>query len=1032
MDEEGEEPLSQMSLAELKRRGYSLDEISRIFTGEPIPSSRYPAGSFATPASRPYRPATGNGATNGANGASRPMRRGTPFPPPALPRRAAPVGTYTPSLAPYPAPSPAKKQWSPVGAIKSHARTPSVSKIGATPRATPSTLAGRRHVSVRKTPAGSREMPGAADTTSATAHRILATLGKIPSPLPSDRLTDARSMQKTLGKRHLETPSSSRDAENGHGRRPSVKPPPIAKRQRLDEDSFARVPHKAKTALHDDYYEREHEEEEEEETYGEEGRTTTQDEQLRGREREESSTSFGLPKPSRTDKRPSSALPSDSEHSAPSFISPIVASESIFSYKATTVVNGKAKEDEEEEEEEQTLTKRKRKEQESPRPVGLALKGKDEGEAAAAAATEEKKEPAPFASLPSFGMPSTSASSAPSTSFFAMGASSAPAPESASAGSVDFGGFAMPAKDSKKDEAAAPKTDFSGFSFGKTEGTSVLSDTFSSFIAPHPSTAAAVESAPAAVSFGGFSVPVAAKKDGWECACCTESNPESATSCGVCMVPRPAPKAAAPVAEAAKKEEEKPAPATSFGSFLPVSADAATKPESPKPEASPVLKETVVAVKDKETTAAPTLASPFTFGFSADTSKPKEKETKEPAPVAEEKPALAFSAEKPKEEAKPATDLFGGFKSDFKSDFGSGSTPSFGTSTFSLTSSTPSTSLSLSASTESSATSAAATSLFAPSSSTGMQKPFMFGSTDQDKAKEEPPKQKETAAPASAPFNFGFGGSAFGAPAKKEEEDTMADSAEPSASTAASAPFGGSTFAAPSSTPAASSIFSFGAPAETPSLPATSAPSSGMFMFGGSAPASAPAPSLTASGSFPFGSTASTPAFPAATSSAFTAPSTSTSFGGFGAPSSGGESAFSPAASVFGAPQAAAPTSTFGASAPFSSPFGASTGATSTFGSAGAFGDTGSSLASSGTFATTPFGAQPAAPTSFGGGAFGAQPSAAAASPFPTFGGAPSASFGAAPAPAAGGAFSLGAAPAAAPGGRRVLRGARRGRGGAH
>lgn len=190
-----------------------------------------------------------------------------------------------------------------------------------------------------------------------------------------------------------------------------------------------------------------------------------------------------------------------------------VASESIFSYKATTVVNGKAKEDEEEEEEEQTLTKRKRKEQESPRPVGLALKGKDEGEAAAAAATEEKKEPAPFASLPSFGMPSTSASSAPSTSFFAMGASSAPAAESASAGSVDFGGFAMPAKDSKKDEAAAPKTDFSGFSFGKTEGTSVLSDTFSSFIAPHPSTAAAVESAPAAVSFGGFSVPVAAKKD---------------------------------------------------------------------------------------------------------------------------------------------------------------------------------------------------------------------------------------------------------------------------------------------------------------------------------------------------------------------------------------------------------------------------------------------------------------------------------------------------------------------------------------
>jgi hypothetical protein len=102
-----------------------------------------------------------------------------------------------------------------------------------------------------------------------------------------------------------------------------VQPPPIAKRQRLDEDSFARVPHKAKTALHDDYYEREHEEEEEE-TYGEEGRTTTQDEQLRGREREESSTSFGLPKPSRTDKRPSSALPSDSEPSAPStFISPI-------------------------------------------------------------------------------------------------------------------------------------------------------------------------------------------------------------------------------------------------------------------------------------------------------------------------------------------------------------------------------------------------------------------------------------------------------------------------------------------------------------------------------------------------------------------------------------------------------------------------------------------------------------------------------------------------------------------------------------
>src|SRR3989344_8184862 len=98
-----------------------------------------------------------------------------------------------------------------------------------------------------------------------------------------------------------------------------MQPPPVAKRQRLDEDSFARVLHKGKTALHDDYYEREHEEEEEE-TYGEEGRTT-QAEQLRGREREESSTSFGLPKPSRTDKRPSAALPSESEPST--FISPI-------------------------------------------------------------------------------------------------------------------------------------------------------------------------------------------------------------------------------------------------------------------------------------------------------------------------------------------------------------------------------------------------------------------------------------------------------------------------------------------------------------------------------------------------------------------------------------------------------------------------------------------------------------------------------------------------------------------------------------
>jgi hypothetical protein len=100
-----------------------------------------------------------------------------------------------------------------------------------------------------------------------------------------------------------------------------MQPPPVAKRQRLDEDSFARVPHKGKTALHDDYYEREHEEEEEDETYAEEGRTTTQAEQLRGREREESSTSFGLPKPSRTDKRPSAALPSESEPST--FISPI-------------------------------------------------------------------------------------------------------------------------------------------------------------------------------------------------------------------------------------------------------------------------------------------------------------------------------------------------------------------------------------------------------------------------------------------------------------------------------------------------------------------------------------------------------------------------------------------------------------------------------------------------------------------------------------------------------------------------------------
>jgi hypothetical protein len=110
MDEEAEEQprLSHMSLAELKRRGYSLDEISKIFNSESVaapapPTSRYPSSSFATPASRPYRPEI----SNGANGGSRVPRRGTPFAPPALPRRAAPVGTYTPSLAPYPAPSPA-------------------------------------------------------------------------------------------------------------------------------------------------------------------------------------------------------------------------------------------------------------------------------------------------------------------------------------------------------------------------------------------------------------------------------------------------------------------------------------------------------------------------------------------------------------------------------------------------------------------------------------------------------------------------------------------------------------------------------------------------------------------------------------------------------------------------------------------------------------------------------------------------------------------------------------------------------------
>lgn len=69
------------------------------------------------------------------------------------------------------------------------------------------------------------------DSTSATAHRILATLGKIPSPLPvrkahylfplqvwrssqfylqNDRMSDARTLQKVLGKRHLDTPSATR------------------------------------------------------------------------------------------------------------------------------------------------------------------------------------------------------------------------------------------------------------------------------------------------------------------------------------------------------------------------------------------------------------------------------------------------------------------------------------------------------------------------------------------------------------------------------------------------------------------------------------------------------------------------------------------------------------------------------------------------------------------------------------------------------------------------------------------------------
>jgi hypothetical protein len=167
---------------------------------------------------------------------------------------------------------------------------------------------------------------------------------------------------------------------------------------------------------------------------------------------------------------------------------------------ATT--NGKKEVDEEE----QSL-KRKKKDQESPKAPTLTDKGELEGK-------EEKKEPAPFASIPSLGLPSSSPSSA-STSFFGMGApaSSASSSDSTSTGNFtgDFG-FAVPAQDGKeKDESTAPKSDFGGFNFGKTDTApdSGFSG-FSAFAASQPSTAAAADSAAPATL--GFSIPAAAAK----------------------------------------------------------------------------------------------------------------------------------------------------------------------------------------------------------------------------------------------------------------------------------------------------------------------------------------------------------------------------------------------------------------------------------------------------------------------------------------------------------------------------------------
>lgn len=198
---------------------------------------------------------------------------------------------------------------------------------------------------------------------------------------------------------------------------------------------------------------------------------------------------------------------------------------------ATTAAPEDEKEEKKEKEKEQTTQAAEQPEKVEKKEEKEEEEEKEEKEEEQKPSDEDKKETAKvdFGKTPenitvaqfSFGLPATSS---PTTGGFVFGASSSTTSDSTAPATGFF--FGAPAKTDSSEKTAEGKEE------KRKEAAATWTCSCCTEVNPESNTSCSVCMVPR---------PAAPKvvEDGWTCACCTQLNPANNSSCSVCMVPKP-------------------------------------------------------------------------------------------------------------------------------------------------------------------------------------------------------------------------------------------------------------------------------------------------------------------------------------------------------------------------------------------------------------------------------------------------------------------------------------------------------------